>query len=187
MHRCRRFPVISILQLMLIPSFLIFSLHSFSQNRSSKIDSLKNLLITQKDDTTKVKTLRLTGVNLVMMDDVKEGGSYIEQSIALADKINDAKGKQRAFVSLGVLYEDKTREFAKAIACFEQALAINKMLDSKDDIGKCYTYLGNVYGEMDNLPESQKNYYASLSNFELANDKKNLAYVYGEIGFVNAN
>src|SRR5450755_2301616 len=74
----------------------------FAQNNA--IDSLLNIIKTDKEDTNKVKHLNRVGKEYVELGELDKGLPYAKASLALAQNLGYKKGISFAYHGLGVIY-----------------------------------------------------------------------------------
>ena len=158
---------------------LIFSTGAvFCQTK--KIDSLKNLLITAKEDTNKVNTLNEL---CFQTNDLPQALKYGEECLQLANKLKYEKGIAGALDNIGIIYSMRG-DFDEALKKHMAALQIRQQINDKEGIAKSYMSIGHTYAKKDNLSEALKNFYAALKGFEAIGDKKMIARAYQLIGGV---
>jgi tetratricopeptide (TPR) repeat protein len=168
-------------------AFLI--LHSFCFSQQSKIDSLKNLLKTDKKDTNKVihlnklcREYELTGNN----DSAK---SYGTTALQLAEQIKYKRGIATAYKGIGNIYS-KQSDYVKALEYYLKALNLAEEIGDK---ALQATTLGNISPVYNNQGDYQKALDYGLKALDMAEeigDKNgivrhtgNLANVYYNQGY----
>jgi len=78
-----------------------------AQEGSKKIDSLTEVLRTQKEDSNKVKTLNALSRQLWQKSNYAEAKIYADKALALADSIVFDKGKVDAYNNIGIIFARK--------------------------------------------------------------------------------
>jgi two-component system NtrC family sensor kinase len=158
-----------------IISFLLLLLNCFStsaQNDSLKIDSLKQVLQTQKDDTNKVNTLNEFAIAFSQNSDDLKSRQTATEALALSEKINFKKGQAAAYSNIGNSYVfSADHNFSEALKNFNAALKIRIQIDDKRGISESYDGISGIYILQGNYSESLKNMYASLKILEEIKDK----------------
>jgi len=166
----------------LVISFFISNL-SLSQN--SKIDSLQSILLTENQDTSKIKILN----NLFLLyefSDSEKAKESLDRALELSQKNNYKKGLATTYTYLGYLAEDES-DYPNALKNYYESLKISTAAMDQADIASSYNNLGNVYVQKGNYPEALKNFLNSLKIREAMGDKTNIAASYNNIGIVYYN
>src|SRR4051794_5195381 len=99
--------------LLLIVCNVVISCHGFC-SAVSHVDSLSAVLKTLKDDTSKVNTLNLMGMELLDAGDYEKARKAAEESMSLSGKLNFQKGIAKSFQLLSLIEEDHG-QFAEAL------------------------------------------------------------------------
>lgn len=171
---------------------IIFSQFAFGQQ--SKIDSLINLLKTDKTDTTKLIHLYSISDECETIGNYPDALKYGNQAIVVADDLIQKnkeeiilytanRYKARAYNNLGLVYWDQGNN-PEAIKNHLAALKIREAIGDKKGISSSHNNIGNVYKDQGNYPEALKNYVASLKIVEALGDEKAIATAYINIGNV---
>jgi len=160
--------------------FLI-SFVSFSQQQS-KIDSLKNLLKTTIDDTTRIKTLNALAWKL-KYNNPDTAIYYSKQALTLAKKAKWEKGIANSYRKLGVFNHLKGN-YPLAIDHYNKALKINIQLNDKKGIAATFGNIGVVYNEQGDYPKALEYYFKALKMDEEIGDKRGAATNISNIGLV---
>jgi two-component system NarL family sensor kinase len=148
-------------------------------------DSLKNLLLTAKEDTSKVFLFtdiadELTGV------DFKKSLDYCNKGLALAEKLNFKKGIAQAYSTMANAYSDQS-DYTHCLECNLKALELRKELNLSHEIAASLDNIGNVYNDQGNFTKALEYYYQCVEIDTKNNDKKGLALLYNNIGNAYAN
>ncbi len=160
----------------------IFSLSGYTQSDSLKIDSLKKVLITEKEDTNKVNTLfKLIGAYYNEFDTGKVLIAA-NQALAISKKISFKKGEGKTLLILSGYYGFFGQN-DESIKDGNLALNIFKEIGDQANIAFSYVALASVYLNMGNTTESLKLFYEALKIYEEIKDKKNVADCLSNIGF----
>jgi tetratricopeptide (TPR) repeat protein len=173
-------------------SALFISQFAFGQQR--EIDSLINLLKTDKKDTTKL--IHLYGISDLSetIGNYPDGIKYGNKAIAFANvlikrdknkiiQLTAKKYKAKAYNNTGLLYHNQGN-YSEAIKNHLVSLKIYKTIGDKYGIAASYNNIGNIYFSQGNYPESLKNNIASLKISETIGYKKGIASSYSNIGLV---
>ena len=165
------------------PLFFFLLLHSFTARAQTKIiDSLKQVLQSQKEDTSKVNTLNSLSRATRQNGDTVNAKQYAENALSLAEKINFSKGQGNAYVNFSGLlilqnkYPEAIKQNFIALKLFEES-------GEKQQVARCYQRIAEIYyQQLYNYPEALKNFYMSLKLYEELRDKEAINKVYGLIG-----
>jgi tetratricopeptide (TPR) repeat protein len=167
----------------------ILSTNAFAQTRV--IDSLKNVLKTEQEDTNRVKTL------IALSNELKRRGKYdtsiicASSAITVAEKLASSsspivvkaskKGIAKTYNNIGIIY-DEQGNYPKALEYYFKAL---KMEEDAGDKGRQADVSGNigiVYREQGDEPKALEYYLKTLQIKEELGDKEGQARVMGNIG-----
>src|ERR1700752_3208572 len=143
--------------------------HQFAQTK--KIDSLKKVLLTAKEDTVKIILGNKISWNLYLTSNYDSSVAYAQRALQLAEKTNFPAEKAKAHNNLGVCYIDKGN-YPQALKEFQTALVIFKKTGVRKGIANTYNNIGIVYKEQGNYPEALKEYFSALKIREALNDKQ---------------
>lgn len=156
----------------------------FSQN--AKIDSLRNVLKTAKEDTNKVKTLNTLSSVYSRMSNYYTSQKYAEEALSLSKKINFKIGEAKSHSLIGIMNE-RQGNYSKAMESYLASLKILEELNDKAGISSCYLNIGNVNKGQGKYSEALTNYSKSLKIKQAIGDKKGIANVQVCIGIVYKN
>lgn len=174
--------------------FLLFFFHTITFSQEGNLDSLYNLLKTDKEDTTKL--IHLYNIN----DEYQISGNYSDalkygsQALVFADKLlktSNSKAvintiklyKAKIFTNLGLIYFDQGN-YSEALKNYLAGLRISEELDYKRGVAISYNNIGNVYTIQKNFPEALKNHFKFLKMAEAEKDDWMIAYAYSNIGII---
>ena len=161
-------------------SFFILSVWSaYAQNNT--IDSLRNLLLTQKEDTGKVNTLIAIGETFDQIGDNNNAIKYASDALALAEKINYKKGQANAYQLIGWGYNNQGN-YPEALKQHYAALKLFEMLGDKKNIAASFNSIGYIHDQQGNSQESLNNYLESLKIREELGNKPGIAQARNNIG-----
>jgi adenylate cyclase len=158
-----------------------FALTAFSQQNSiSKLDSLRTVLSSAKEDTTRVNLL-LELANLKKCADTVRLNSA-KNALAVSEKISWQKGKMLAYKVMGSILEDRFKNYPEAIKNYNESIGIATELD--DTITQSYVYnsIGHIY-QNTNEPASAIRYYRkSIELYPNPSPYGNSGIVYNSLG-----
>ena len=168
--------------IILILSVFIINTVGFAQSQN-KIDSLKNLINTAKDDTSKIKLVYNLG--RIYENNLPDTAIYY-YNVALSISIKTDSKKYAAIClgQIGNVYY-LVGEFEKAIEFTLKSLAIYESIDKQKGISMCYKTLGDIYSDQGIYGNALHCYMKSLKIREKIGDKKGELYCYIGIGYVD--
>ncbi|MBN4081552.1 tetratricopeptide repeat protein [bacterium AH-315-C07] len=173
-----------ILKILLILSILVQTIGS-DLYATSKVDSLKALLNTDLNDTTRIGILhKLFWKTYLSRPDTAL--HYAQQHLQLAQNINEPKRIGWAFNNIGVIFSIKG-DYPRALTNFFQALKIDSLLNNKRGIAIRLGNIGIVYEEQSNYPKALQYYFKALEMDSVMGNKKGIATKLGNIGLVYSN
>jgi serine phosphatase RsbU (regulator of sigma subunit) len=160
----------------------IFSLnYIFSQNKL--IDSLKNKLAGQGEDTAKINTLNILSRQLDNNGDQKAALNYSDTALFLSQKLQFKKGLAASLKTHGNIYFNQSN-FPRALEYYLKALKTFDYLGDKQGIGKCLGSIGNVYQYQSDYTKSLEYYLLALTKFEETDNKQAIGKTFNNIGEV---
>lgn len=159
----------------------MFSVLCFGQ--SNEIDSLKNVIARQKDDTTKVNTL-IELCKLYIGENKKEALEAGLKASELADKIDFKRGKAYALKFIGIYYYQQ-ENFIESLLSFEQSIDIFNSINDKVGESNIANSIGSVYFVRSEDVKALEYYLRSLflaeeikNNFRITTALINIGNVY---------
>ena len=161
---------------------LIFScpLILIAGEKSSKIDSLTNLLSSVKQDTNRVKILN----DLAWELKYQEPDSTIslgEQAVKLSQKLNWKKGEATGYGMIGIGYK-VMGAFHEALRYFLVAIKLDEALGDIRSLAKHMVNVGNIYTEQGNYARALGEYLKALRMAEDLGLKKFQMNILGNVG-----
>lgn len=157
--------------------------HICLAQRSSIVDSLNKLLQTQKDDSSKVKTLNALSRQLWQTASFNESENNAHKALALAEIINDNKGKADAYYNIGIVYTYQSK-YQQALDAFFEGLRFSETLKYKKGRANAYNGLAGIYYNQGNYSEAIKHLIAYNKVMQELGDKKGVANSYNNIGAI---
>jgi tetratricopeptide (TPR) repeat protein len=116
----------------------------------SKLDSLVNLLKTDKEDTLKVKHLNAISRGFRRNGNTTKGMDYAQEALKLASDLPYGKekgwpkGRAQAYNNIGAAYEG-LGQFGKALEAYSQSIKIGQTAGDKLGVATSYNNIGIVY------------------------------------------
>lgn len=136
-----RLQSIAMNRIALLFTLLLLTLNCLAQ-ADPEIDSLKSVITSQKDDSTKVKTLIDLGM-LYMSTDIEEALKYGNQARELAEKKGYTKQLGFALKLLGIASATKA-DYVNADVYFKASLKAYEAVKFKDGIASILNNLGSL-------------------------------------------
>lgn len=163
-------------------SFLSFTV--FAQN--VKIDSLKNLLINNKQkDTTRVNTLHGLAF-LHFQKDMNLTNLYLNEAETISDSLDYKKGKADVLSLKGILQNRKSN-YEEGLKYFQKSLQIFESLNDKAGIASSYNSIGVTHLQQSQNKEALSYLKKALAIYEYIGDKNKLVAGYMNLGSVNSS
>ena len=161
-----------------------FTFISSIKAQNNKIDSLKKLLIVSNSDSNKVNLLNKLTDQFMQLRDSSNTFNYYNQSIALAQKVNFAKGIVSAYRIISIFYYNST-QYNKAIEFSSKSLELSKQLGDKLEESRNLTNMSFSYRELGNFKKAV--YYAieGITLNKCIKNYKGLAACYNTIAIIN--
>lgn len=168
----------------LVAVLIAVGISSLAQNKI--IDSLKNVLKTQKDDTGKVNTLNRLCEKVWRSGQLDTALVYSGNAKALSNKVGYKRGLVDAYKSEGIIY-DIRGDYSKALELDFKALAISQEIGNKNDIAKIYCNIGYVYSHLGDYAKALDYDFQSLTIQKDLGYKIGIASNLGNIGIIYMN
>ena len=154
----------------------------------TKIDSLKKVILTLPNDTTKIVPL-IRLANQLLKISPKEGLPYAIEAMEIAQKYKLDKRIATALNTKGILYENIGGSDS-ALTCYAAALKLYEKQNNKLGVASSYNNIGNVYvNYLKNPTQGSEYYQKALEIYEELGDEQstamiqnNMALVYVEVG-----
>lgn len=211
LHLLKYMPKKSLLFLVLTLSF--FSRNAFSQNDTTKINTLHTqawklrtsnldtaILLTQQtfellnkptvkqlpfkwEQKALVKTYYYLGFFYNLKGENKIPLEYFNKALTMSNNIDYLHGKSQVFAGLGSFYM-RRGNYPRALAYFFDALRIDEKRGHKEAILVRLSNIGNIYLSQKNYPKAIEYFAKALKLSEDMNDKKHVAIQLGNIGIV---
>lgn len=175
------------LRLLFVFVFVQTNLSVFTQTTSDslRVDSLKKVLLTQKEDTNKVNTLNELSKNLFKSKLYENALQYANDALSLAGKIDFQEGKGKAAFLIGSIYRQQ-KDYSESVKKYLEAINIFRETGDKQQLGNTHLEVANVfYYELQNYPEALKNCFTALKFFEELNDNVQTAFGLRLLSLIN--
>lgn len=169
---------------LLLALSLLFAFNSFAQQE--KIDSLRLVLSSQTDDTTKVNTLNRLSRELWNVGSSSEAMEEATKAKELAETLNFKKGLAKSYRILGMIRHSNGEE-EQALSNFMNALRINEQLDDQEAKVLNYTDIGLVYTLQGNNDRALEYFEKAEALANSMSDKPKLGTIYQNISTVYIN
>jgi len=167
--------------LFILLSFLSFSSAVLSQNWA-RIDSLKNeLKFHIQKDTTRVNLLNDLAY-LYHKKNVDKAMAYLEESEAITETIDFAKGRAKSLYVRGVL-EAVESNYRRGFQNYMESLKLYKIIGWKEGIAECYKDMGVFMYNNGDQRRAIKYYTKSLEILDDYGKKKEIALILYELGW----
>jgi tetratricopeptide (TPR) repeat protein len=148
-----------------------------SFNNSLKIDSVKKLLQTQKEDSNKVTSLNDLSTNALVKDDFDNSMQYAKEALTISEKLNYKKGKADAFYNIASVMGQQSYTnqslYPEIYRLVFNALKLYEELGNNDGTAQCYESLGGLKYNEGDYAGALKNNYTAL-RFMSSREIKNL-------------
>jgi serine phosphatase RsbU (regulator of sigma subunit)/tetratricopeptide (TPR) repeat protein len=144
--------------------------HPIGQLSIYKIDSLKSLLSSLPDDTSKINRLNQVAKEFIALKAYSKADSCARLSLKLSSKFNYKKYRSDSYTCIATAYLSKNN-YAGACDFFMKSLILNQKQSAKQYICADLRNLGTTYQKFGKLPSALS--YATQS-LELANELNNL-------------
>jgi len=145
------------------------------------IDSLKDALNSQKEDTNKVTTLNNLSIGVANTSNYQQADSYAGQAAELAKKLNFKSGEASAYNNMGNIHYAHG-DYPNALKYHFIALQIRQSINDNNAVASSYNNIGLVYTAQGDYPDALKNQVAGLKIKEQAGDKLGIATLHNNIG-----
>ena len=159
---------------------------SFAQN--PKMDSLKNLIKTDKEDTNKVTHLNTLARLYFNTGSYDSTLSCANAALKISQQLNPVykKGVGDAYNNMGIVYSYQAN-YSQALEYNFKALKLMEELGDKKGTAKCMGNIGYVYWNQNEFNKALDYFFKTLKLMEELNEKKGIAIASGNIGLVYAD
>jgi signal transduction histidine kinase/large-conductance mechanosensitive channel len=154
----------------IIKLFLLLSIPVFSNAQTNKTDSLKQLLKTEKEDTSRAKLL----LNLSFSYIYSQPDTALllaQQSLSLAKKKNFTRGEANSLNAVAVVYVN-TGNYPKALELYLEAQKKYQATQNKRGIVMVLGNIGNIYSGQGDFRKSINYTFQALAIAKSINDQR---------------
>lgn len=144
-------------RLLLICVALGLGLSCYAQVKGGKVDSLKGLLLSAKDDSTEGRIYRQLASHL-KENKPTEAVVYADSAIKIGALINDTSLILDGNIAKGIALFHLA-EYATALECQSRALDLALTTGNENQQAACYTNIGRIYSQQENQGNRAKEYY----------------------------
>ena len=152
-----------------------------AQNHS--IDSLRKVLKTEKEDTSRVNTLNRLSSKLNEATKYDSSLVYSLKAVLLAEKLNFKKGLAKAYGLTADNYSYKD-DYPKTMDYATKALKVYQELSDKKGMAIEYSYIGSVSWNQGNYPQALENDFKALAINQEIDNKSGIAANLSGIGTI---
>ncbi|MBT8211306.1 MAG: tetratricopeptide repeat protein [Eudoraea sp.] len=176
-------PLVSYFRLKFLAGLFLIPILGLGQ--SAQIDSLKQLIAQQQDDSLKVNTLLAVSQNYFSINP-DSAVIYANQAISLANEIQFGKGAGMGYKNIGLAYY-YMGDFDQVLENWEKSLAVFEEVDFKSGISNLQNNIGSVYQTRGDDPTALEYFINSLRSAEAIQDTTRIATALLNIGTVYSN
>jgi signal transduction histidine kinase len=151
-----------------------------SGQSSKEIDSLKKVIITQKENVLKVDNL-VELAFLYRKIDPKKAIKAAEQALLLSNHLNYHKGRADAENRLGIAYL-RLYEFDTALTHFTREFEISNTHNYEHGVGRSINQLSKMYLKKGDYDEALQYAFKAKEIYIENNDEGNLGLIFNHIG-----
>jgi signal transduction histidine kinase len=155
--------------------FLFVVVSNYAQNKT--IDSLQRVLLTQKEDTSKVNTLIQLCVSLRAENQAGNARNYAKEALALAARNNFTRGKGTAYMNIGFTYVMQ-QDFTEALNYYNHALKAFEEAEKKMRLSKTLIEPLHVDERKKTSTEKAKNSSSVFKQHKSLKNKQGIAECY---------
>jgi signal transduction histidine kinase len=143
--------------------FFVFCLQlSVLQAQNRKVDSLQRILQSEKEDSNKVNTLVLLGIDFFKMTKYDSSLIYASQAKVLAEKIGYEEGLAEAYSGMATTFSSQGN-YASALEYTNKALDIYRKTGNKKAIGGTLEIIGFTYTDIGDLAKALEAFFSGLT------------------------
>jgi len=161
--------------------FLLLIIPQMILGQNASIDSLKAIVKTGKQDTTKVVALNALSSELLQTEELDEAKAYADQAIDLADDLGFKKGKAYALKNKGLAEYYQSR-YKEVLENWTQSLQTFETIQDTLGIANLASNLGAIYYSQGSHAKALDYYLKSLSFSEKLGDPVRISSALLNIG-----
>jgi signal transduction histidine kinase len=167
--------------------FLIFYIGSSTYSQNKAIDSLKNVLLTQKEDTSKVNTLHELGFQYGFVGDFEKSLDCAKKALVLSEKLGYKKGELKAYLYLIDINQRGLGNQQEAMQYCKKGIELSEKYQDDNNLASFYLQMSYINSNLYNSPEALNYSFKALKIFESSDDKINLSETYNSIAILYRN
>ncbi len=162
---------------------LLFLFSGITLNgQDSRVDSMKMLLLSLDEDTTKVNTLNAIADELYRADP-DEAMRYGLEARTLAEQLNYPKGEALANKNIGLGFYMQA-EYTEALRYWEPSLALYEELGNDKMVANLLSNMGSIYHTTGKFVEAMELYLPALKMAEELADSSRISTLLLNIGVI---
>jgi tetratricopeptide (TPR) repeat protein len=131
-----------------------------------------------------INLLNILGNSYYILGDYRRAMDYLQQSLTIAQEIQDDLGQENALVNLGKLYQ-VLGDYSKAIDCHQHSLAIAQEIGDLSGKAQVLTNLGSVYASLGDYSKTIEYSQQSLEIARLINNHQGEGQALANIGNID--
>lgn len=162
---------------------LSFTLFASAHAQKDIIDSLKTVLTTQAEDTSKVLTLNYLSEEFYITNRFDSSLHYASMAYQLADSLHFSTGLADAVLNIGIISLQHGK-YLQALERFFEGLTLFEELNNTIGIAYSYELIGSLYQSVNNHDEAGKYFLKSLDVAEKSNDSLRIAQIFNDLGML---
>ena len=170
------------LRLYLFSLFIVFAANTSAQNKSFKIDSLKQVLTTESEDTNKVNTLLKINSFYFYQNNNDDALQFANDALSLAKKINDDSKAAESYFAIASIEGNGIDNRYDAIKNYYSALNLYEKMNNQLNSADCLSWIGFNYFYEENYEEASDAFFKALKLCKEAGTDKNhvtaFCYIY---------
>jgi len=161
---------------------LLFICYLPALAQNQQVDSLKNMLSKEADDTNRIFTLLALAKNYTTIPP-EEAVSYAIAARDLSDKLKFERGKALALKGIGMVYYNQGK-YLETLDYWTQSLNVFDSARDQSGVANMLSNIGAVYSNQTEDAKALEYYFRALKYAEQMNDTLRLATLYINIGNV---
>ncbi len=166
--------------------FILVSILLSISSHAQRVDSLKNILNSNAQDSSRIKALIYLSES-ARRENIALAIAYSKRAIHWCDSVKSYPMlKAKALMGLGTALE-WSGELDSSIHYFDLALSYFKKSGNKHDVASCENGLGNCYSQLGDYSKSLPYYFDALAYATDNDDKRKEAVVLGNIASTYGN
>lgn len=166
------------LKILLFCFLILYSFKACTQNNT--IDSLRNVLQTQKEDTAKVSTLNALSGKLSFKGDDKNALEYANEALLLAKKLNHKASLAGSYEALSAVYTNK-EDFPESNKYLYLALKSFEEIGDQERSAHCLVWIGFNFFWQENYDQAFNAYSNALKIYNQIGDDKTIGVAHSFI------